>query len=409
MTRATPLDDGAPACAAREPSPRTTPAPRLPLAALLVMAAMGFILIATETMPAGLLPQISAGLDITEGTAGQLVSVYALGTIAATMPAVALTRGMRRKPVFLVGILGFLAANLVTAFSPDIALSLGARFIAGAFSGLLWGMLAGYARRITAPEFAGRALAIASVGTPVGLAVGTPLGSWLGTAFDWRWSFGTLGILTAATALLAAVLVPDAAGQRAESRVPLARVLRIPGVAVILAVIVAWMLGHNILYTYISAYLAASGVRLSPGVALAVFGVAALAGIGITAAVIDHALRRLVFTSIALFAAAGLVLIIGHQAVPAVLAAIVVWGIAFGGAAAQLQTAIGAASGENADVANSMLGVAFNLAIFAAGVAGAVVIGTFDGVALPVVMTGLAVLALVVAVTGRRAAFPATP
>ena len=36
-------------------------------------------------------------------------------------------------------------------------------------------------------------------------------------------------------------------------------------------------------------------------------------------------------------------------------------GIAFGGAAAQLQTAISAASGENADVANSMLGVAFNL------------------------------------------------
>jgi predicted MFS family arabinose efflux permease len=91
----------------------------------------------------------------------------------------------------------------------------------------------------------------------------------------------------------------------------------------------------------------------------------------------------------------------------AVLIAIVLWGIAFGGAAAQLQTAISTASGDNADVANSMLGVAFNLAIFAAGVAGAVLIGTYNGLVLPFVMIGLAVIALVTAVTGRRTAFRA--
>jgi predicted MFS family arabinose efflux permease len=41
------------------------------------MALLGFILIATETMPAGLLPQIPAGLTVAEGTAGQFVSAYA--------------------------------------------------------------------------------------------------------------------------------------------------------------------------------------------------------------------------------------------------------------------------------------------------------------------------------------------
>ena len=110
---------------------------RFPWAALLVMALMGFLLIATETMPAGLLPQIASGLNITEGTAGQFVSAYALGTVIAAIPAVAATRGLRRKPVFIVGILGFLAANLITVFSTDIVLSLGARLLAGAFSGLL--------------------------------------------------------------------------------------------------------------------------------------------------------------------------------------------------------------------------------------------------------------------------------
>ena len=391
------------------PDVAATPGPRLPLAALLVLALMGFLLIATETMPAGLLPEIASGMGISEGLAGQFVSAYALGTVVAAIPAVAITRGLRRKPVFLVAVVGVLAANVVTALSSDVALSLAVRFVAGAFSGLIWGMTAGYARRITPPQLAGRALAIASIGTPLGLAVGTPLGSWLGTTFDWRWSFGTLAVLTLVTAVLAAVLVPDAPGQAAASRLPLLRVVRLPGVAVILAVIVTWMLAHNTVYAYISAYLRATDLRLSVDVALVVFGVAALIGIGITGAVLDRTLRPLVLASIALFVVAGALLIVGSGSLVVVLVAIVLWGLAFGGAAAQLQTAIGIASGPNADVANSMLGVAFNLAIFAAGVGGAVVLGSAGGSGLPVVMVVLAGTALAITLAGRRTAFPMHP
>ncbi len=155
-----------------------------------------------------------------------------------------------------------------------------------------------------------------------------------------------------------------------------------PGVAVILAVIVAWMLAHNIVYTYISSYLGDGDLRLPVDVALVTFGVAALLGLGLTGAVIDHALRPLVLASLAAFVAAGVVLLVGHGSVVAVLVGIVVWGLSFGGAATQLLTAVSIATGENADVANSMLGVAFNVAIFTAGVIGAVVIGHLDGLAL---------------------------
>ena len=380
---------------------------RLPLHALLVMALMGFILITTETMPAGLLPQIAGGLNIAEGTAGQLVSAYALGTVVLTIPAIAFTRGMRRKPVFLVGILGFLIANTIAVFSPDIAATLTARFAAGAFSGLVWGMLAGYARRITAPELAGRALTIASIGTPLGLAIGTPFGSWLGTTFDWRWSFGVISVLTIVTAVLALTIVPDAPGQPAESRVPLVRVFAIPGVTVILVVIFAWMLAHNTLYTYIATYLRTANVPISVDVALMVFGVSALIGIAITGALIDRVPRPLILGSLFLFLTAGVVFVAGSHSPAAVLVAVVLWGVAFGGAAPQLQTAISAASGENADIANSMLGVAFNVAIFAAGVLGAVLVSTFDGMALPFLMIGLTAIAVSIAFTARRTAFPA--
>jgi predicted MFS family arabinose efflux permease len=380
---------------------------RFPLAALLVMALTGFVLLATETLPAGLLPQIAAGMSTTEAAAGQLVSAYALGTVLLTLPAVAWTRGMRRRRVMLVGILGFLAANAVVAVSTDITLSYVARFVAGAFSGLLWGMLAGYARRITAPQHAGRALAVASIGTPLGLAVGTPLAAWLGTTVDWRWAFAALSLLTVITLVLAATLVPDAPGQPMETHTPLARVLALPGVAPILAVISTWMIAHNVMYTYVAPYLRAADAGLSVDLALVTFGVAALVGLAITGALIDRALRELAFASISLFIAAGVLLVAGHQSRSAVLVAIVLWGIAYGGAATQLQTAIAVASGPNADVANSMLGVAFNIAIFAAGVLGAVVFSAYDGLALPVVMITLALIALAIAGVARVSALPA--
>lgn len=255
-------------------------------------------------------------------------------------------------------------------------------------------MLAGYARRITVPRLAGRALAVASIGTPIGLAVGTPFGSWLGTTFDWRWSFGALSVLVG----------PDPCpGRRPRSRctrparrVPLAHHRRVrhprrrpdprrhphpDGRA-----------QHRLhLHRVLPALRRRAAVSRR---ALVTYGVAALAGIAITAALVDRILRPLVLLSIALFITAGVIFVVGQQSLAAILTAIVLWGLAYGGAATQLQTAISEASGENADVANSMLGVSFNLAIFAAGVLGAVLISTYDGLALPIVMIGPALVAL---------------
>jgi predicted MFS family arabinose efflux permease len=378
----------------------------LPSLALLIMALTGFVLIASETMPAGLLPQIAAGMHVSEAAAGQLVSAYALGTVIAAIPATVATRGWRRKPLVVFGGLGILAANVITAASPDIGLSLAARLFAGACSGLLWGILAGYARRISPPAHAGRALAIASIGVPAGLAFGTPLGSWIGSILGWRYSFGTLAVVALVTVVLTMAFVPDAPGQRATSRMPVTKVFRLPGVALILAVICAWMLAHNTFYTYIAAYLRFADVGLSPQQALVTFGLAAIAGVWITGLLIDRALRSLLLLSIASFVVAGVAFAVAHQSSTAVLAAIVLWGVAFGGAATQLQTAMANSSGENADVANSLVGVSFNVAIFGGGVLGAVLITYDDGPGLPLVMIALPLVALCVALAARRTAFP---
>lgn len=393
------------------PTPSTgaaAPVPRFPVAALSVLALLGFLLISTETMPAGVLPQIAAGMATSEGVVGQFVSAYALGTILLTVPAIALTRSWPRKRLLVAGILAFLVANTVTALSVDVAVSLVSRFVAGGCSGMLWGMLAGYALRISPPTSAGRALSLISVGAPVGIAFGTPLGTWLGTTFDWRWSFGGLSLLTLVLLGLVMTLVPDAAGQSATSRRPMAQVVRIPGVAVALVVIVAWMLGNSTTYTYIAPYLRAGGSGASLESLLLVFGVASIAGIALTAAAVDRSPRLLVLACSGGFALSGAVLVLFPSSPWAVHAAVVVWGVTFGGASPQLQRPLAAAGGQDADVANSFLPVAFNLAIFGAGVLGALVLGTGGDRLLPLSMTVFGGLAFAVLALTSRILYPRT-
>jgi predicted MFS family arabinose efflux permease len=90
---------------------------------------------------------------------------------------------------------------------------------------------------------------------------------------------------------------------------------------------------------------------------------------------------------------------------PFTILAIVLWGLSFGGSATQLQTAAGAATGEHADAAISMVTTAFNLAIFAAGAVGAVFVDGVGAKALPAVMIAFAAVALIAVGLGRRAAF----
>ncbi|WP_230673166.1 MFS transporter [Rathayibacter sp. Leaf248] len=381
------------------------PAERMPWAALMILAAMGFVLVAAETMPAGLLPVIADGMGTGEGVVGQFVSVWALGTVIVTVPAISLTRGFRRKPLILAAIAGLVLANTVTALSSDVTLSLVSRFVAGAFTGVIWGMLAAYGRRISPESRGGLSLAVVSTGAPLGFALGTPLGAWLGTAFDWRWSFGGLSLAAVLVLVLIVLVVPDAPGQEASSRLPLARIVAKPGIVIVLAVIAVWMLAHNTIYTYIAPYLRETGSGLGADVTLLVYGIASVAGVALTALLIDRWSRPLLHGSVAVFVLAAVLLLLAGDSGTVIVAGAVLWGVGFGGASAQLQAALTKAGGADSDVANAFLPVAFNLAIFAAGILGAVLLGAFDALVLPVLMAALGVLALLLTVTGRRTAF----
>ncbi|PKU21412.1 MFS transporter [Telmatospirillum siberiense] len=380
-----------------------------PWPGLLALAMAGFITILTEALPAGLLPQIGASLSVSEARAGQLVTLYAIGSLAAAIPLTAATQGMRRRPLLLLAISGFAAANTVTAVSGSYVLTLFVRFVAGVSAGLLWALIAGYAARMVPEASKGRAIAVAMVGTPLALALGVPAGTFLGTAIGWRACFGVMSGLTLILVAWVLAKVPDFPGRAVDKRLPLAHVFTIPGIRPVLFVTLAFVLAHNILYTYIAPFLGAAGLGRRTDAVLLVFGVAALIGIWIVGVLVDRHLRKLTLVSTALFGLAALALGIAGDAPAMIYGAIGGWGLAFGGAATLFQTALAEIAGEAPDVAQSMLVTAWNSAIAAGGIAGGLLLDSFGtGAFAPAVLLLLAATFLV-AFRAHRHGFPLSP
>jgi predicted MFS family arabinose efflux permease len=376
------------------------------LLGLLALAAAGFITVLTEAMPAGLLPQIGASLGIAPALVGQLVTVYAIGSLVAAIPLVALTRSWRRRPLLLLAIGGFAIVNTVTALSHDYALTLVARFFAGVFAGLLWALLAGQAARMVAPSLQGRAIAVAMLGAPLALSLGIPAGTLLGNGVGWRPAFLIMSALSVLLLGWVRWQVPDFPGQAAGRQQSVRRVFLLPGVRPVLAVMLAFVLAHNILYTYIAPFLAHAGLGERVDLVLLVFGAASILGIWVTGLLIDRWLRELVLAGTAGFGLAALLLGAATGSPAVVFVAVGVWGVAFGGAATLFQTASAQAAGDAADVAQSMVVTAWNIAIAGGGLIGGALLQSRGAGVLPWSLVVLLVPALWLAWRACAHGFP---
>ncbi|MEV0321459.1 MFS transporter [Streptomyces sp. NPDC050658] len=380
---------------------------KLPLAALLALATAVFITSLTENLPAGLLPAMSADLDVGESAMGQSVTIYAIGTALTAIPLTAATAGWRRKRLLLTAMTGFALANTVTAVSGHYPLTMVARFVAGVAAGLAWALLAGYARRLAPVHLRGKAIAVAMAGIPLALSLGVPAGTFLGDALGWRVAFLLMTALTVVLLGWITVAVPDHPGQRREGRTPVLRTLRVPGVTPVLAVTLVFVLAHTVLYTYIATFLDHLGMGGSTDLVLLVFGAASLLSIWIVGAHIHRRLRTLTIASALLVAVAAALLAVLAESPALVYVAVTLWGLGWGGAPTLLQTAAGDAGGEAADAAQAMLVTLWNAAMAGGGVVGGILLGRFGAGSFPWSVLVLLVPVLLMVLAARRHGFPA--
>ena len=233
---------------------------KLPILALLALTVSGFIAIITEVLPAGLLPQNSTSLGVSESYAGQFITMYALGSVLAAIPVISLTKNWNRKPLLLISIFGFFLFNLTTFFLNHYFLLLVVRFLAGVSAGIIWGLLTGYTVRMVSPEMSGRALAIVGIGQPIALSLGVPLATWLGNVIGWNTVFLIISILSLFLIFWIIAIVPDFSVKEKGKSSSLKSVISNTKVQRILLITLCWILAHNLLYTYISSFLKVSNL-----------------------------------------------------------------------------------------------------------------------------------------------------
>ena len=175
--------------------------PQAAWGAVFSMALCVAVLIASEFMPVSLLTPIAGDLGITEGRAGQAISVSGLFAVVTSLFIAGLVRNIDRKRVLLAFSLLLVASGLIVTAAPTYAVLMLGRALLGVAIGGFWSMSTAIVMRLVPEEAVPKALAMINAGNAIAATVSAPLGSLLGDYAGWRGAF----FLVVPLALLALV------------------------------------------------------------------------------------------------------------------------------------------------------------------------------------------------------------
>jgi MFS transporter, DHA1 family, inner membrane transport protein len=175
---------------------------------LFALAMGGFAIGTTEFATMSLLPYFAPDLRIDQPTAGNVISMYALGVVIGAPVLAVLTARMARRTVLLLLMTMFAVGNALSAFAPSYHWMLTFRFLSGFPHGAYFGTAAMVAASLVPLHQRTQAVGKMFLGLTVATVIGVPLANWLGQAVGWRWSFGVVATLAIIAFSMVAWLAP---------------------------------------------------------------------------------------------------------------------------------------------------------------------------------------------------------
>src|SRR5829696_2357959 len=155
-------------------------APSAAWSAVFALSLCVFVLIASEFMPVSLLTPIATELRMTEGQAGQVISVSGIFAVLTSLLIASLAGRMDRK-ILLLSLTGvMLTSGMIVAFAPNYAVFMVGRALLGIAIGGFWSMSTATVMRLVPEKSVPKALAIINGGNALAATVAAPLGSFLG-------------------------------------------------------------------------------------------------------------------------------------------------------------------------------------------------------------------------------------
>lgn len=370
----------------------STQPPRPAWGAVFSMALGVFALVTSEFLPSSLLTPMAAGLHVSEGGAGQAVTVTAFVALVASLLVSTVTRRLDRRAVFLAFSALLIVSDLLVAAAPNVSVLLAARILLGVAIGGFWTMSTAAVMRLVPEPDIPRALSIVFSGVAAATIVAAPVGSYLGAVIGWRLVFvvgAALGLVALATQ---AMTLPRMAPRSATHLGTLLEVLRRPGIG--MGVLAAGLVfaGHFAFFTYLRPFLEdVTGVGIA-GVSgiLLVFGIANFLGSAIGSWIIRWGLSRTLVAMPLIMSALGIGLVgLGGSQWGTVIM-IAAWGVVFGIVPMSWSTWVAQAVPDEAEAAGGLIVAAIQTGIAAGAAAGGAIVDT-HGVSA-VFATGSAVL-----------------
>ncbi|MBU9171833.1 MFS transporter [Burkholderia gladioli] len=380
------------------------PVERAAWSAVYALALGVFGLVTAEFLPASLLTPLAASLGITEGTAGQAVTVTAAVALVTSLLIAVLTRGIDRRRVLLAFSVLLVISNLLVASAGSFLAILLGRVLLGIALGGFWTMSAATAMRLVPTAMVPRALSIIFSGVAVATIAAAPLGSYFGHLIGWRNVFYAAAAIGALALAAQFATLPSMAPNGTTRLRTLLDVLRRPTVGIGMFAVTLVFSGHFAFFTYLRPFLedvAGVGVNALSAILLG-YGVANFLFTPVAGRALERGLRPMMIAMPALMVVLGAALALFGKltALDAVLVAL--WGAAFGGVPVAWSTWVTRVVPDEAESAGGLIVAAIQLAISLGAAAGGVVFDTHGATGVFVA----AAVVLVVAVTTIVAGVP---
>ncbi|BBV02350.1 MFS transporter [Providencia rettgeri] len=168
--------------------------------AVFAMTLCVFVLIASEFMPVSLLTPLALDFQVTEGMAGQGITISGIFAVITSLFISALTHNLNRKTLLLGLTVLMGASGAMIALATNYYTYMVGRALIGIVVGGFWSMSAAIAMRLVPIDQVPKALAIFNSGNALATVIAAPLGAYLGSTIGWRGAF--LGLVPIAIATI---------------------------------------------------------------------------------------------------------------------------------------------------------------------------------------------------------------
>ncbi|RON13119.1 MFS transporter [Pseudomonas frederiksbergensis] len=287
------------------------PVPHKSWGAVFAMSLAAFVLVASEFMPVSLLTPIAADLHVTEGQAGQGISVSGLFALFTSLLIASVAARVDRKPLLLSLTLLMILSGTVVAFAPNYWVFMIGRALIGVAIGGFWSLSAATAMRLVPDDQITRAMAIVNGGNALATVIAAPLGSFLGALIGWRGAFLCVIPVAIVACVWLLLSLPPMKSKSGSGTGNVFKLMKSTPVALGMVAVSVFFMGQFMLFTYLRPFLeTVTHVSVSIlSLMLLVLGIAGLAGTFLIEAFLKNGLHRTLIVIPILMAVIALALV----------------------------------------------------------------------------------------------------